>query len=110
MLEKFSFKMKIICHQNAKITFLLEMFGWAKQKFANALGFPEAFIRLLQFVKKTNPVLVLICSDMSVRGELGHMFPFAHSKPFYEVSNFSTIISGLIYPQIHCEISKLETF
>lgn len=76
-------------------SFLLEMFGQAKHKFAKALGFPGAFIQLLQLVKKTNPVLALICPDMSVRGELGHMFPFAHSKPFYEVSNFSTIIPDL---------------
>lgn len=71
------------------------MFGQAKHKFAKALSFPEAFMHLLQLVRKTNPVLDLICSDMSVRGELGHMFPFAHSKPFYEVSNFSTITSDL---------------
>lgn len=74
MLKKFSFKMKIISHQNAKNTFLLEIFGQANHKFAKALGFPETFIQLLQLVKKTNPVLALICSDMSVRRQLGHMF------------------------------------
>lgn len=102
--------MKIISHQNNKNTFLLEIFGQAKHKFAKALGFPEAFIQLLQLVKKTNPVLDLICSDMSVRGELGHMFPFAHSKPFYEVSDFRTIISDLRDSQIYSEISKLGAF
>lgn len=93
--KKISFKMKTISHQNDKNTFLLEIFGQAKHKFAKALGFPEAFIQLLQLVKKTNPLVALICSDMSGRGELGYMFPFAHSKPFYEVSNFSKIISNL---------------
>lgn len=76
---------------------------WVSQKI-------DSFIQPLQLVKKINPVLVLICTDMSVRGELGHMFPFAHSKPFYEVSNFSTIISDLRYLQICSEISQLETF
>lgn len=58
---------------------------WVSQKL-------DSFIKLLQFVKIINAILVLICTDMSVRGELGHMFPFSHSKPLYEVFNFSTII------------------
>lgn len=86
------------------------MFGQAKHKFAKALSFPETFIQLQQLVKKTNPVLVLICSDMSMRGELVHMFLFAPSKPFYEVSNFSATIPDLRDPQICSDISKLEAF
>lgn len=106
---KISFKKEITTHPNAKNTFLLEMFGQAKHKFAKALGFPETFIQLQQLVKKTNPVLVLICSDMSMRGELGHMFLFA-PKPFYEVSNFSATVPDLRDPQIYSDISELEAF